>query len=165
MNDAIVSVIGVRISPDVVEPEWHTLWCDPGDGPNFIVTRGGRMQWSSTVEGARALAVHVDRPFSGGGDLESVCDVATTLHDISRKLAGNEVVVLDCLNLLDDMLITVNFPLLKEPKLCLDRVSGRLFEGMPLPEVLEAHGGSKAVLEAVLASLGRVLIWSDLTCG
>lgn len=63
------------------------------------------------------------------------------------------------------MLITVNYPLPKEPKLRLERVSGRLTEGVPLPEVAAAHDGAKAVVEAVLASLARVFVWSDFTCG
>lgn len=164
MSAITAYVIGLRVDPDRVDPEWRTLWFEQ-DGANRIPTKNGRMQWSSNVDAAVALARLIDGDVSfGGGKLGAVCDVASTLHDIANGTTGNEALVLDSLNLLDDMLITVNHPLRKGPKLRLDGVSGRLTEGVSLPEVVAAHDGPTEVVEAVLASLGRVLVWSDFTC-
>lgn len=155
-------LIGIRVDPGRVKPEWYTLWFEDGDGPNRIVTTNGRMQWASTIDGARALASHLDGQITMEPELDGVCDIATTLFEMANMSPGKEGLILNCLNLLDDMLITVNHPLPNDPKLRLDRVSGRLTEGVPLPEVVLAHGGATAVVEAVLASVGRVFVWSDL---
>ena len=37
-------------------------------------------------------------------------------------------------------------------------------EGTPLPDAVEQQGGSDVLLEAVLASLGRILALSDFEC-
>lgn len=162
MSGINASVIGVRVGTDHAEPDWYTLWCDHGDGPNRIVTRDGRMQWSSTLDGARALSAHLQGPVSiSPGELDGVCDIAWALYEISNLSSGNEMVVVLCLNLLDDMLVTVDHPLLEEPKLRLDRLTGRLIEGVSLPDAVAAQGGASAVVEAVLASVGRVFVWSD----
>lgn len=157
-------VIGIRLNPDRPDAEWYTLWYEHDEGPNRIVTNDGRMQWSSSVHGAHELAVLLPNDVSLDPVEPSVCDVACMLHDIANGSTGNEALVLDSLNFLDDLLITVHHTLPKEPKLRLDRVSGRLTEGISLPDVIAAHDGANAVLEAILASLGRVLVWSDFAC-
>lgn len=165
MSGTSAYVIGMRVTPDSAGPDWYTLWCDVGDGPNLIVTKDGRMQWSPTVDGARRMAELIDgEVWTDPAEPNAVCDVAGTLHDIASGTTGNEGIVLDTLNFLDDMLITIRQTLPEEPKLRLDRVSGRLTEGVSLPDVVAAHEGTTAVLEAVLASLGRVFALSDFSC-
>ena len=158
-------VIGIRIDPDRAEPEWYTLWFEDEEGSNRVVTKGGRMQWAPRIDGALALGVHfdeqvqIDRP-----DLDGVCDIARTFFEISHLSTGHEALVLTALNLLDDMLDAVGHPLPTEAKLRLDQVVTRLTEGESVPEAVLAHGGAAPVVEAVLASLGRVLVWSDFVC-
>lgn len=163
MKATTAYVIGIRVDPGRVDPEWYTLWLQDEDGPNRIVTQDGRMKWASTVQGARALFSHLDGEVTIEPELDGVCDIATTLFEVANMSLGKEGLILNCLNLLDDMLITLSHPLPADSKLRLDRVSGRLTEGVPLPEVVSAQGGAPVVLEAVLASVGRVFVWSDFS--
>lgn len=162
MNAISAYVIGLRVNPDRAGPEWYSLWFEHPEGGHRLVANEGRLQWSSSIDGALALSALLDGQVSvDPPEFDGLCDVASTLYEVASLSPGKEAAVLNCLNLLDDMLLTVGHSLPSEPKLRLDRVSGRLTEGTSLPEVVLAHGGTAAVIEAVLASLGRVFVWSD----
>jgi uncharacterized protein (DUF1786 family) len=81
---------------------------------------------------------------------------------LQKSSEGDESLVLLFLNLLDDILKTAGQVLPSETQRLLDRLSAILTEGTTLQVAVESLGGSPDIIEAVLACLGRVFVWSDL---
>jgi hypothetical protein len=158
-------IIGIRIGPDHSDPDWFTVWYENASSQNRVATRNGRIQWVSSLEAVRVLTFDSgDVDYTIRPKLDGVCDVAGALHQITGGHAGDETVVLLFLNLLDDMLLTVRDLLPSESRRLLDRLVVRLTEGASLPEAVEAAGGVPQIVEAIMASLGRVFARSTMTC-
>lgn len=156
-------VIGLRVDPETELADWFTAWAEDASGQNRVATRDGRVRWSRTVEGARKLAVSAfDRPTDE--DVDSICDAAATLYALATREAGQEEVALLCLNLLDDVLRSIdNAPELPGGEV-LDQIARLLTEGESLPDVVDLVGGRPVAIEPVIASLGRLFTWSNFEC-
>ncbi len=165
MRPSTAYIIGLRLSPERENPEWYTLWFENASGQNRVVLKNGRIQWSSSIEGARNLGHEIpDLIGVGESTFDAVSDAAGTLYALQRSSEGDESLVLLFLNLLDDTLNTAGQVLQPETKRLLDRLSAMLTEGATLQAAVESLGGSQGVIEAVFACLGRVLVWSDFVC-
>jgi hypothetical protein len=158
-----VYVIGLRLSPDVDAPELYTIWFEYDSGDSKVATRAGRLQWTFTVSQVSRIAddeydlVTDDHARS---DYHAVCDVANLLYSIQSGADDSNVKVLDSINLLDDLLIAIDNPLPADGEKLLARMVVGLTEGGSLSSVVPPENRA-GTIEAIFASLGRVLAFSD----
>lgn len=163
MKADAVYVVGLRLDPDRLEPELYTLWFEYDGGESRAAARSGRLQW---VFSATDVDLVRDDDYDlGAGRVHSmddsvVCDVATVLYAVQRGAGDNDLEVLNSINMLDDFLIAVANPLPDEPQRLLGTMRVGLTEGESLGQVVPPPA-RKATIDAVFASLGRVLAFSD----
>ena len=156
-------VIGLRLTPEEPDPEFFTLWFEDETGKNRVACRGGRIQWASSAHSTKSLT---DSRYDLTGileenlELDSVCNIPHLLYGLTRPGEADGRIVLLALNLLDDLVSCVEYPLPSQMQATLDRVVARTSEGATLREATVDVATGDAV-EAVLASLGRVLAFSD----
>jgi hypothetical protein len=161
-SDAVY-VIGLRLSPEVDSPELFTIWFEYDSGDSRVAAHEGRLQWvfavsevSQVTDDEYDLATD-DRMRT---DHDAVCDIANLLYSIQSGADDSNAKVLDTINLLDDLLIAVGNPLPTDSGELLTRMIVGLTEGDSLSSVVPPENRS-ATIEAVFASLGRVLAFSD----
>jgi hypothetical protein len=158
-------IVGLRLTPEESDPEFFTLWFEDETGKNRVACVGGRIQWASSAHASRSLT---DSGYDLTGlldkdlELDSVCNIPHLLYGLTQPDEADEKIVLLALNLLDDLVCCVEHPLPIQLQATLDRAVARLSEGATVREATVDVGTNDAV-EAVLASLGRVLAFSDFT--
>jgi hypothetical protein len=158
-------LIGIRVDPDTEIAEWFTIWFEDEAGQNRVVAQDGRVRWARTAIQARNFAETVlEGRYRAGSEVESVCDVAGSLHAIASSESGSEGVVLVCLNFLDDLLKTIGHSSDLPDREILDRLVVLLTEGESLGTAVDLVGGRPVVIEPILASLGRLFTWSTFRC-
>jgi hypothetical protein len=156
-------VIGLRLSPEKSDPEFLTLWFEGENGKNRVACVGERIQWVTSVNRLRLLAdsrYDLTNLLEQNVDLDSVCNIPNLLYGLTHPGEVDAGVVLLALNLLDDLVFCVEYPLPHELQAILDDIVVRISEGSTLSDAVAGVGPNDAV-EAVLASLGRVLTFSD----
>ena len=156
-----VYIVGLRLKPDETEPELFTLWFEDERGKNRVARVEGRIQWALTLDEAKHLTdSECDLSGSIDAELDSVCNIAHLLYGLQHPGEVDEMVALLALNLLDDLVLSIDYPLPRKMQKMLDRIAVGLTEDKSLSETLGDSTPSDAI-EAVLASLGRVLCFSD----
>jgi hypothetical protein len=156
-------VVGLRLSPELSDPEFLTLWFEDENGKNRVACVRERIQWVSSVDGIGRLTdsrYDLTDLVAETLELDSVCDIPNLLYGVTHVDEVDETVVLLALNLLDDLVFCVEYPLPHKMQVILDRIVVRITEGATLRDAVIDVGVDDAV-EAVLASLGRVLSFSD----
>ena len=90
----------------------------------------------------------------------AVCDIAETLAAIDSLTNGSEQNVLNTLNLLDDVMITLRQRDTIPNMIVLDRLTSELFLGKNLDDAVASVGGRAAASEIVFTSVGRLAAMS-----
>ena len=160
-------LIGLRLSPERGEPDQFTLWFEDAAGQNRVPRRDGRLQWAATPSAARRLAddeYDLAGAAAAAAEEVSVCSVPGLLYALTNPSDGDDRTVTLALNLLDDLVNCTPTPLPPAAQRSLDMMVKTLTEGDDLRAGL-GPAGSGAAVEAVFASLGRVLCFSDLNVG
>lgn len=157
-----VFMVGLRLSPDRPDPDFYTLWFDGDDGKARIASVDGRLQWSQDPGTAWRLTDSEYDLYSAvteGMELDSVCSIPGLLYSLTHPDDADSRLVSLALNLLDDFVHTTGHRLPNDVQSVLDQIVVRLTEGEPLREAIS--GRENEAVEAVMASLGRILCFSD----
>jgi hypothetical protein len=160
-------LVGVRLNPDRSTPQAFTWWFEDEQGRNRVASIEARIQWALSPGAAGSLrdsGYQLPAPTSAlvTPDVDAICDVAQLLHSLSTPDDDDGPAVLLALNLLDDLIDTIEQPLAAEHRRTLDGIVVHLTEGTALADALLGYR-NEDVIEAVYASLGRVLAFSDFT--
>ena len=158
MSEPTAYVIGLRADPRTDVAEWYTLWFEDELGRNTVLTRDDRVLWGLSPE--RIAAFGEGRGLANREELPTVCDAAAALYAVTSGDDGQEDIVLDTLNLLDDMLVTLGQRAALPDVVVLDRMVKALTEGERLRSVVASAGGAEAVTNPIFGSLGRLFAFS-----
>lgn len=165
MSEEVAYLIGLRVSPETEVADWYTVWYDDDSGEARVAMSDGRVQWFCEEEHARRVAHDFVPPaYAVDIDVAAVCDLATVFFASEGNEPGDEMIVLDSLNLLDDMLRSVGCIEDLPNRRTLDLFCSHLTMGDSIPLAAEKAGGNRLIIDTVYAAVGRLFAWSTFNC-
>jgi hypothetical protein len=159
-------LVGFRIDPNAEGPQFYTLFAFGGDNDRPITTVGDRVVFFSRPELAvKALEIG-DPSMSALGappeDLDLLCDVAQTMYLVNSENVDPERTILDCLEVLDDLVRATRLSMPPTYKDALSHLMEHLFKTHTYGEFVRENGGRERLEDALLWCVGAVTMKSKL---
>lgn len=153
-------LVGFRIDPVAEGPQFYTLFAFGGENERPITTVGDRIVFFVSPELAQKALEISDPTMQALGtapeDLDMICDVAQTMYLVNSEEADPERVILDCLELLDDLVRSTRLSMPPNYQEALSDLTEHLLRTHTYGEFLRDASSRERIEDALLWCVGAV---------
>ena len=153
-------LVGFRIDPNVEGPQFYSVFAFGGENERPLTTVGDRVVFFPRAELAAQAMEIGDPTMSALGDapveLDFLCDVAQTLYLVNSESADPDRVILDCLEVVDDLVRATRLNMPTAYQEALGALMAHLVRTPTYGEFIREHGGSERFEDALLWCVGAV---------
>lgn len=153
-------LVGFRIDPNAEGPQFYSVFAFGGENERPITTVGDRVVFFTSPQLAGKAMEIGDPTMSAIGaapeELDMLCDIAHALYLVNSESADPERVILDCLEVIDDLVRATRLNMPQHYQEALSSLMEHLVRTPTYGEFIREHGGSERFEDALLWCVGAV---------
>ena len=155
-----LALIAFRATPYHDGPQLHTLLAVGGDNERPLTAEGSIVFFRrpEQADAAQKLDPSMSQLGPSPKEVESICDVAQSLHLVNSQDTDPDGVLLDCLLILDDLVRATRLQMPERYQAILTELTARLTEGKQLKQIFVNASLRSHVEDALLWCVGAVVV-------